>query len=105
MDSRIVRLGTRPSALARAQTELVAAALRDAHPDIEVEVVAITTHGDRSQASNQTGPEWGTGVFVKELETALLREEVDLAVHAGQGSPARQTGPRGRESRPVSGRV
>jgi hydroxymethylbilane synthase len=87
VESRIVRLGTRPSALARAQTELVAAALRDAHANLELEVVAISTHGDRSQASNQPGPDWGTGVFVKELETALLREDVDLAVHSLKDVP------------------
>jgi hydroxymethylbilane synthase len=62
-------------------------ALRDAHPDLELEVVAIATHGDHSQASNQPGPEWGTGVFVKELESALLREEVDLAVHSLKDVP------------------
>jgi hydroxymethylbilane synthase len=87
VDPRVIRLGTRPSALARAQTELVAAALRDAHPALELEVVSITTHGDRSQASNQPGPEWGTGVFVKELEMALLREDVDLAVHSLKDVP------------------
>jgi hydroxymethylbilane synthase len=85
--ARVIRLGTRPSALARAQTGLVASALRDAHPSLEVEVVPIVTGGDRSQAVDQPGPEWGTGVFVKELEAALLREEVDAAVHSLKDVP------------------
>jgi hydroxymethylbilane synthase len=87
----VIRLGTRPSALARAQTALVASALAEAHPDIEIEVVPITTSGDRSQQTNATGPEWGTGVFVKELEAALLREEIDLAVHSLKDVPPEVT--------------
>src|SRR5205085_1268224 len=89
MASRVVRVGTRSSALARAQTALVATGLIDAHPDLdlEIELVAITTGGDRSQASNEPGPDWGTGVFVKELESALLREEIDLAVHSLKDVP------------------
>jgi hydroxymethylbilane synthase len=83
----MIRLGTRPSALARTQTQLVATALREAHPNLEIEVVPITTGGDRSQPTNQPGPEWGTGVFVKELEAALLREDVDLAVHSLKDVP------------------
>src|SRR5204863_5385633 len=75
--------------LARAQTELVAAALRERGQ--EVEVVPITTSGDRSQTRNEIGPEWGTGVFVKELEAALLREEVDLAVHSLKDVPPEVT--------------
>lgn len=83
----MIRIGTRPSALARAQATLVAGALRDAHPGEEIEVVAIATSGDRTQASNEPGSDWGTGVFVKELESALLREEVDLAVHSLKDVP------------------
>src|SRR5205085_6319834 len=81
--------GTRSSALARAQTALIASALIEAHADLdlEVEVVAITTGGDRSQATNAPGPDWGTGVFVKELESALQREEIDLAVHSLKDVP------------------
>ncbi len=87
MGARVVRLGTRPSALARAQSTIVASALRDAHPTLEVEVVSITTGGDRTQSTNRPGGDWGTGVFVKELESALLREEVDLAVHSLKDVP------------------
>lgn len=87
MASRVIRVGTRGSALARAQTALVAAALVDAQPEVEVEVVTISTSGDRSQSTNQPGPDWGTGVFVKELEAALLREDIDLAVHSLKDVP------------------
>jgi len=83
----VIRLGTRGSALARAQTALVAAALTEAHPDLEIEIVTITTSGDRSQPTNQPGPDWGSGVFVKELESALLREDIDLAVHSLKDVP------------------
>jgi hydroxymethylbilane synthase len=83
----VIRLGTRPSALARAQTELVASALREAHPALELEVVPISTGGDRTQVTNQPSADWGTGVFVKELEAALLREEVDAAVHSLKDVP------------------
>ena len=87
MGTRVVRLGTRGSALARAQTGQMARALLDAHPDLELEVVAISTSGDRSQSTNQPGPDWGSGVFVKELESALLREDIDLAVHSLKDVP------------------
>jgi len=83
----VIRLGTRPSPLARAQTELVASAVREAHPSIELEIVPIATSGDRSQATNQPSADWGTGVFVKELEAALLREDVDVAVHSLKDVP------------------
>jgi hydroxymethylbilane synthase len=83
----VIRIGTRASALARAQTDLVGAALREAHPDIDIEVVPISTSGDRSQHTNQPSADWGSGVFVKELEAALLREEVDLAVHSLKDVP------------------
>jgi hydroxymethylbilane synthase len=85
--ARVIRIGTRSSALARAQTGWVAAALIEAHPDLELEIVAISTSGDASQATNLPGPDWGTGVFVKEIELALLHEEIDLAVHSLKDLP------------------
>jgi hydroxymethylbilane synthase len=87
MGAGVIRLGTRPSALARTQTQLVADALREAHPQLHVDVVAIATGGDRTQSTNQPSPDWGTGVFVKEIEAALLREEVDVAVHSLKDVP------------------
>ena len=87
MGDRLIRLGTRGSALARAQTEQVAAALREAHPRPAFEVVPIVTGGDRSQHTNQPSGDWGSGVFVKEIEAALLRGEIDLAVHSLKDVP------------------
>ncbi len=84
---RTLRVGTRGSALARAQTSLVVAHLQAAHRDLKVEVVPITTHGDRTQHTNEAGPDWGFGVFVRELEQALSRGDIDLAIHSMKDVP------------------
>jgi hydroxymethylbilane synthase len=70
-----MRLGTRGSALARAQASWVAERL-----DGQVELVAITTSGDRGSREDKSR-------FVKELEEALLRGEIDLAVHSAKDVP------------------
>ncbi|MDQ1747519.1 MAG: hydroxymethylbilane synthase [Frankiaceae bacterium] len=78
-----MKLGTRRSALALAQSELVAKALRDNGHDIEL--VEVVTEGDRSTESlQQMG---GTGVFVTELREQLRRGEVDIAVHSLKDLP------------------
>lgn len=82
-----VRIGTRGSPLALAQTTLVADALRAAHPDLSVSPVRITTAGDRTQHTDLPMEGWGQGVFVKDIEAALLRGEVDLAVHSLKDLP------------------
>ena len=87
----MIRIGTRGSALARAQTDLVADALRAHQPGFEVEVVLISTSGDRSQHTNAPTADWGSGVFVKELEAALLSGTIDLAVHSLKDVPPRPT--------------
>ena len=77
-----LRVGTRPSALAVAQSELVAARLRAAgHP---AELVTVSTHGDRSSAPI---PTLGVGVFVSQLRDALAAGEVDVAVHSYKDLP------------------
>jgi hydroxymethylbilane synthase len=73
-----VRLGTRGSALALAQARAVAAALGG-----DVEVVTITTSGDRDRARGDK-ERW-----VREIDAALLRGDVDLAVHSAKDVPAR----------------
>ena len=76
-------IGTRGSKLALAQTTWVADALRAAHPDLEIETRIIGTRGDASQAANVPLSSFGEkGIFAKELETALLAGEIDLAVHS-----------------------
>lgn len=77
--------GTRGSALALVQTELILASLRLRHPGREfvAQVRKVVTEGDRSQAANVPLQQIaGQGIFVKELEDALLAGEIDLAVHS-----------------------
>ena len=84
MSERVLRLGTRGSALALAQSGHVADAIRT-ELGREVELVTIATEGDRNPAAiAQIG---GTGVFVTALRDALLRGEVDLAVHSFKDLP------------------
>lgn len=79
-------LGTRGSRLARWQAGRVASLLREAWPDIEVEVRAVETRGDRRP--DVSIPELGgKGVFTAELEAALLDGEIDLAVHSLKDLP------------------
>jgi hydroxymethylbilane synthase len=78
----VLRVGTRPSALALAQSGLVADRLRAAgHP---AELVPVSTHGDRSSAPIAT---IGVGVFVSQLRDALAAGEVDVAVHSYKDLP------------------
>jgi hydroxymethylbilane synthase len=79
-----VRVGTRRSLLARTQSEQVAAALRAALGR-DVELVEVTTEGDLSSAP--LASLGGTGVFVSALRDALLRGDVDLAVHSLKDLP------------------
>lgn len=83
----LLRLGTRRSALATAQAQLVADALAEV-AGVPVELVPITTYGDRTQREAQPLETiGGTGVFVTELRRALLAAEVDLAVHSYKDLP------------------
>ncbi len=76
-------LGTRGSKLALAQSNWVADALRRAHPDLDVDIQVIQTRGDATQAANVPLASFGEkGIFAKELESALLAGEIDLAVHS-----------------------
>lgn len=85
--TRPLRVGTRASLLARTQSETVAAALREALQR-EVVLVEVTTEGDVSAAP--LASMGGAGVFVSALREALLRGEVDVAVHSLKDLP---TGP------------
>lgn len=79
-----IRIGTRRSLLARTQSSHVAEALRQALGR-DVELVEVTTEGDVSTAP--LASMGGTGVFVSALRDALLRGEVDLAVHSLKDLP------------------
>jgi len=80
-------IGTRGSALALTQTGMIADLIRGRHPGLEVELQIIRTKGDIMQnvALSVIG---GKGVFIKEIEEALLRNDVDLAVHSMKDVPA-----------------
>ena len=86
-DTGPLRVGTRASILARTQSETVAAALRAAL-DRDVVLVEVTTEGDVSSAP--LASMGGAGVFVSALREALLRRDVDIAVHSLKDLP---TGP------------
>lgn len=83
--ANVVRVGTRASALARLQTDIVLAQLRPLHPDLDFQVVTITTHGDANATAPLAG--MGLGVFVKEIEQQLLSGELDMAVHSLKDMP------------------
>jgi hydroxymethylbilane synthase len=82
---RHLRIGTRGSLLAKWQAEYVRKQLF-ARAGVEAEIVVVKTAGDKLQASplSQIG---GKGIFIKELEEALLEETIDLAVHSVKDIP------------------
>lgn len=81
-----IRIGTRGSALALAQANWVKGQIERQRPEARVELVVIKTSGDRfvDAAIQAMG---GKGVFTKEIEEALLRRDVDLAVHSMKDLP------------------
>ena len=81
-----IRVGSRESRLAVIQSEIVMDAIAKDHPEIELELVTMKTKGDRILDRNldKIG---GKGLFIKELELALLAEEVDLTVHSLKDMP------------------
>ncbi|MEZ5462647.1 hydroxymethylbilane synthase [Dokdonella sp.] len=81
-----LRIATRKSALALWQAEHVATRLRAAHPDLEIELVPMTTRGDQvlDRPLSEIG---GKGLFLKELEIAMLEERADIAVHSLKDVP------------------
>jgi hydroxymethylbilane synthase len=85
-DPLTLRLGTRGSALALWQADEVTRRLREAHPGLAVERVIVRTLGDRAQDA-QPADLGEVGLFTKELEQALLRGDVDVAVHSLKDLP------------------
>lgn len=79
--ARTIRIATRQSPLALWQAETVAAQLRETHANLEVELLKITTRGDRilDTPLSKIG---GKGLFIKELEVAMLEGKADIAVHS-----------------------
>jgi hydroxymethylbilane synthase len=87
--SPVLRFGTRGSALARAQTDLVIDRLKNLHAEIQCEVVVIQTEGDRDKESPLTVI-GGRGVFTNALQDALRRGEIDVAVHSAKDLPTEE---------------
>jgi len=85
-----IRIATRGSRLALAQTGQVAEMLRQAHPEISTELVAISTRGDR--LGGPLAEVGGKGLFTRELEDALRSGSVDVAVHSAKDLPAAMDG-------------
>ena len=83
---KVVRIGTRGSRLALAQAHWVRRQLEGKYRDARVEVVAIKTRGD-SFVDLPIKAVGGKGIFVKEIEAALLNKRIDLAVHSMKDVP------------------
>lgn len=83
-----IRIGTRKSKLALAQTNLVIKELKKHFPETDVEIIHISTTGDKIQNKSlvEIG---GKGVFVSEIEKALLENKIDIAVHSAKDLPVK----------------
>ncbi|OAG27530.1 hydroxymethylbilane synthase [Thermodesulfatator autotrophicus] len=83
---KLIKVGTRGSKLALAQTNWVISQIKVRYPEVQVETVIIKTKGDKI-LDVPLAKVGGKGLFVKEIEEALLREEIDLAVHSMKDVP------------------
>ena len=88
-DSRAIKLGSRGSALALIQDEVVIGCLKAKNPDLEFQIETVRTRGDADQTSDLVG--MGLGIFVKELEQELLDGKLDIAVHSLKDMPTKLT--------------
>jgi len=89
---RTLRIATRKSPLALWQTEHVAASLREFHPTLIIEFVPLSTRGDEV-LDRSLAAVGGKGLFLKELEQAMLRGDADCAVHSLKDVPMELDGP------------
>ncbi len=86
---RTVRIATRQSQLALWQAEFVAEALKHVHPGLQVELVPMVSKGDKILDA-PLAKVGGKGLFIKELEDALLRGDADIAVHSMKDVPVEE---------------
>lgn len=84
---KTLRIATRESVLALWQAHYIQAALQQLHPDLAIEIVGMTTTGDQ-KLEQSLATVGGKGLFVKELEQALLDRRADIAVHSMKDVPA-----------------
>jgi len=87
MSHRRLRIATRQSPLALWQANFVKQSLEQAHPDLKVELLAMSTKGDKILDA-PLAKIGGKGLFVKELEQAMLAGEADIAVHSMKDVPS-----------------
>lgn len=88
MTEHTLRIGSRKSELALEQTYIIERLLKEAYPDLKTEIVTSDTLGDKNLISPLQAF-GGKGVFVSELEEALLKGQIDLAVHSAKDMPAK----------------
>ncbi len=81
-----IKIGTRKSKLALAQSNWVAEELKRIYPELKIEFVKITTKGDKI-LDVPLAKVGGKGLFVKEIEEALLRKDIDIAIHSLKDVP------------------
>jgi hydroxymethylbilane synthase len=86
MPSKVLRIATRKSPLAMWQANYVKQRLEQAHPGLQVELLAMSTRGDKI-LDTPLAKIGGKGLFVKELEQALLEDRADIAVHSMKDVP------------------
>ena len=94
MAKRIIRVGSRESTLAVAQTRIVMEQIQAHHPELELELVTMKTTGDKilDKALDKIG---GKGLFVKELDRALREGRIDISVHSLKDMPMQTPEPEG----------
>lgn len=87
MKNGVLNIGSRESQLALVQTNIIADVIRKANPLLDVHIVSMKTTGDKilDKSLDKIG---GKGLFVKELDRALLRGDTDLSVHSLKDMPA-----------------
>ncbi|MBR1486525.1 MAG: hydroxymethylbilane synthase [Synergistaceae bacterium] len=83
-----IKIGTRASPLALAQTDLIAREIFKFYPDSEISIIKIKTSGDKNMQPFSSDPAGIKGLFTLELEQALLNHEIDFAVHSLKDLPA-----------------
>lgn len=87
MAKKVVRVGSRESSLAMSQSKWVINEIKKKYPDLEFELISFKTTGDKilDKRLDKIG---GKGLFTKELETALLDNQIDIAVHSMKDMPS-----------------
>ncbi len=82
----VYKVGTRTSPLAMKQVDEIINHLKHYYPDIKTEIIGIDTYGDKDRVTPISDIE-GTDFFTREIDNALLREEIDFAVHSAKDLP------------------